>query len=158
MLADGHLAGDARAQHQTWRSPAAICSASACAALCAMLSTRLDQLLAVAAELRDRGVVVALHLQAAGELGQHQRPHPLADLVDVDVAHHVRLAVRRQQPVDQRLQAVGLANDDLGVFGQLALSFSSISSSCAAPRMPPSGFLISCARLRISSLLAWAWS
>ena len=34
----------------------------------------------------------------------------------------------------------------------------SISSSCAAPRMPPSGFLISCARLRISSLLACAWS
>ena len=31
---------------------------------------------------------------------------------------------------------------------------SSRSSSCAAPRMPPSGFLISCARLRISSRFA----
>ena len=37
---------------------------------------------------------------------------------------------------------------------QLRRDSSSISSSCAAPRMPPSGFLISCARLRISSLLA----
>ena len=37
-------------------------------------------------------------------------------------------------------------------------SGSSSSSSWAAPRMPPSGFLISCARLRISSLLAWLWS
>ncbi len=27
--------------------------------------------------------------------------------------------MRRQQPVDQRLQAVGLVDDDLGVFGQL---------------------------------------
>ena len=34
----------------------------------------------------------------------------------------------------------------------------SICSNCAAPRMPPSGFLISCARLRMSSLLACAWS
>ncbi len=31
---------------------------------------------------------------------------------------------------------------------------SSLSSSCAAPRMPPKGFLISCAKLRRSSLLA----
>ena len=34
----------------------------------------------------------------------------------------------------------------------------SICSSWAAPRMPPKGFLISWARLRMSSLLAWAWS
>ena len=33
---------------------------------------------------------------------------------------------------------------------------SSRSSSCAEPRRPPSGFLISCARLRISSRLATA--
>ena len=33
---------------------------------------------------------------------------------------HVRLAVRREQPVDQRLQPVGLVDDDLGVFGQRA--------------------------------------
>jgi hypothetical protein len=39
--------------------------------------------------------------------------------VNVDVAHHVRTAVRREQPIDQRLQPVGLVHDDLGVFGQL---------------------------------------
>ncbi len=40
------------------------------------------------------------------------------------------------------------------VYSRSARSGSSNSSNCAAPRMPPSGFLISCARLRISSLLA----
>ena len=38
------------------------------------------------------------------------------------------------------------------VYSVSARDSSSISSSCAAPRMPPSGFLISCARLRISSV------
>ncbi len=56
-------------------------------------------------------------------LGQHQRAHALADLVDVDVGDDVRPAVRRQQPVDQQLQAVGLGDDDLRVLGQLALVF-----------------------------------
>ncbi|MCY1166869.1 hypothetical protein D9M73_68200 [compost metagenome] len=39
--------------------------------------------------------------------------------MDVDIAHQVRAAVRREQAVHQRLQAIGLMDDDLGVFGQL---------------------------------------
>ena len=89
--------------------PASIFSASASAALWAMLSTRLDELLAVAAKFGDRDVVVAPDRQAARELGEDQRTHALTDLVDVDVAHDVRLAVRREQPIDQGLQPVGLA-------------------------------------------------
>jgi hypothetical protein len=37
--------------------------------------------------------------------------------VDVDLGEHRRVLVRRQQPVDQRLQAVGLVDDDVGVLG-----------------------------------------
>ena len=40
--------------------------------------------------------------------------------MDVDVAHDVRPAVRRQQAVHQRLQPVGLVDDDLRVFLQVA--------------------------------------
>ena len=40
------------------------------------------------------------------------------------------------------------------VYSVSAARSSSRSRSCAAPRMPPSGFLISCARLRISSRFA----
>jgi hypothetical protein len=43
------------------------------------------------------------------------------------------------------------------VYSVSSRDVTSIASSCAAPRMPPSGFLISCARLRTSSLLACAW-
>ena len=38
--------------------------------------------------------------------------------MDIHIAHLVRVTVRRQQPVHQALQAVGLVDDDLGVFGQ----------------------------------------
>ena len=80
---------------------------------------RLNQLLAVAAKLRDRRVVVTHHAQPLGELGQDERAHALTDLVNVHVAHQMRMAVRRQQAVNQRLQTVGFMNDDLGVFSQL---------------------------------------
>ena len=62
---------------------------------------RLDELFAVATKLRNGRVVIAPHLQPARKLGQDQRTHPLAHFVDVDVAHHVRAAVRRQKPVHQ---------------------------------------------------------
>ena len=39
--------------------------------------------------------------------------------MDVDVGHHLRAPVRREQAVHQRLQAVGLVDDDLRVFGEL---------------------------------------
>ncbi len=80
---------------------------------------RLYELLPIAAELGDRGVVVSHHTQALGKLGHDQRTHALADLMDVHVTHHMRAAVRCEQTVHQRLQAVGLVDDDLRVFGEL---------------------------------------
>ena len=41
-----------------------------------------------------------------------------------------------------------------GLVSFMFLSGNSISSNCAAPLIPPSGFLISCARLRTSSRFA----
>jgi hypothetical protein len=61
---------------------------------------------------------IALYRQAARELRQDERTHPLAHLVNIHVAHHVRLAVGREQPVHQRLQAVGLVDDHPRVFGE----------------------------------------
>ena len=39
--------------------------------------------------------------------------------MDIDITHHVGPAMRRQQSVNQGLQAISFSNDDLGVFGQL---------------------------------------
>src|SRR5574343_348621 len=47
----------------------------------------LDQLLAVTAEVGQRGVVVARDREALGMFDQHQRAHALADFMDVDVTH-----------------------------------------------------------------------
>ena len=80
----------------------------------------LDQLLKIPPEFGQRGVVVALHPQATRKLSQDERAHPLADLMDIDVGHHMGPPVRREQAVNQGLQSVGLAHDDLGVLGQLA--------------------------------------
>ena len=77
----------------------------------------------------------------------------LHDLVHVDE----RLVRRRAGPehrVDQRREPVGFGDDHARVFVQRG-SLSSRSSSCAAPRSPPSGFLISCASCRtIARLLS----
>ena len=119
LLAESHLPGDAGAQDQL-RIAGRNALRQGLAGVVRDVEHRLDQLLAVAPELGNRGVVVAHDLQAARKLRQDQRAHPLADLVDVDVAHDVRPAVRRQQAVHQRLQPIGLVDDDLGVFLQVA--------------------------------------
>ena len=41
--------------------------------------------------------------------------HALADLVRIELADDARMVVRLEQPVDQRLQAIGLVDDDPGV-------------------------------------------
>ena len=84
------------------------------------IEQRLNELRAVATEFGDGGVVVALHLEALRILDEHQRAHALTHLMDIDVSHQMRMAVGRQEPVYQALQAVGLMDDDLGVFGELA--------------------------------------
>src|SRR5574343_184094 len=76
---------------------------------------RLDQLLTVANQLRQAGVVVATNLQGTGKLRPQQAAHPLEDFVDIDRRRQHR-PMRRQQPLHQILQAVGLLDDDLGVF------------------------------------------
>ena len=112
----------------------------------------LRQLLRIGVELRDADVEVLRH-EDRGKLGLHDAAHAHEDLVDVGAPVGGQPA-RRQQAIDQRLQPVRLADDHLRVLGELRLRSSSPSRSCAAPRMPPSGFLISCARLRIRSRLA----
>ena len=99
-------------------------SASAWQALWAMFSTAW---ISCSRSPRNSGIEVSYSrttFRPRGKLRQDQRAHALADFVDVHVAHHVRPAVRRQQAVDQRLQPVGLVDDDLGVFLQvLGLDF-----------------------------------
>ena len=57
---------------------------------------RLNELLFVATELGDGRVVVAHHPQALGKFGHDQAAHPFTHLVDVDITHHMRAAVRGQ--------------------------------------------------------------
>ena len=38
--------------------------------------------------------------------------------MDVDIANHLRVAMRGQQAINQRLQAINFVDDDLRVFGQ----------------------------------------
>src|SRR5438477_12963376 len=79
---------------------------------------RLNELLAVADDLRDARVVVALELDA--ELALDQAAHPLEDLVDAD-GLDARRAVRGQHAIHQALQAIGLLDDHLRVLAQLGL-------------------------------------
>ena len=53
----------------------------------------LDELFMITPKFGNRDIVVTHHAQALGKLGQNQRTHPLADLVDIDVTHHVWAAV-----------------------------------------------------------------
>ena len=78
---------------------------------------RLRELLRIGVELRQAGVEIADHVDAR-KLRLHEASHARHDLVDVRALER-RQPVRRQQPVDERLQAVGLADDDLRVFDQL---------------------------------------
>ena len=119
LLADRDLARDARAQHDA-RIARQDALGQRLRRVVHDVEHGLDELLAVAAEFGDRRVVVALHLQPTRVLGLHERAHAFADLVDVAVAHHVRVAVRREQAVNQRLQTIGLVDDDVGVLGELA--------------------------------------
>src|SRR3989338_118484 len=86
---------------------------------------RLDQLLRVALQLRQARVVIALDGESDGRLDQHQAPHVLEDLVEVDRLFLERL-VRADDAIHQVAQPVGLVNDDAGILleplvGELAL-------------------------------------
>src|SRR5258706_2205506 len=78
----------------------------------------LDQLLAVANDLRNARVVIALDLDA--ELGLDQASHALEHFVHAERLD-ARGAMRREHPVHQPLQAIGFLDDYLRVFAQLGL-------------------------------------
>ena len=54
-------------------------------------------------------------MQAAGKFGHDQATHAFEDFVNIDVTHDMGPAMWRQQTIDQRLQAIGFFDDDLGV-------------------------------------------
>ncbi len=76
----------------------------------------LQQLLAVAGDVGQRGVVVAAHRDIV-VFGMDQAPHALEDLVDACQCrlHH---AMRGEQALHQVLQAVGFLDDHLRVLFQ----------------------------------------
>jgi hypothetical protein len=80
----------------------------------------LDQLLAIADQFRQAGVVVAATISVCRKLRGQQAAHAFENLVDVDRARLHR-PMRRKQALHQVLQAVGFLDDDLGVFAQAGI-------------------------------------
>jgi hypothetical protein len=76
----------------------------------------LDELLAIAYQIRQAWIVVALDHDA--EFRLHQAAHAFQDLVHAERLD-ARRAVRSQHAVHQRLQPVGFLDDDLRVLAQL---------------------------------------
>jgi hypothetical protein len=78
-------------------------------------------------------------ISTRGKLRLHEAAHARDDLVDVRPLER-RQAVGRQQPVDQRLQAIRFADDDLRVLDQLRaieLALQELSGAAdAAERIP----------------------
>ena len=138
--ADADVGGDARANDDAARSPDRL------QRVARDVEQRLDDLVAIDLAHSAGWVVVAIDDHAGARFAAQQVEDVLAELVHVD-QRLLRRARRADHRIDQRGQAVGLADDDAGVFAQVFVS--SRSSSCAAPRSPPSGFLISCASCRI---------
>ena len=114
---------------------------------------RLDQLLLVAGELGQARVVVAAHREARREI-----PRAAACARARCTSWMLSGSTRgRRFGVSRRFMSDCSRSASFTITcvnSRSSGSPSSRSSSCAAPRMPPSGFLISCARLRISSRLA----
>ena len=110
---------------------------------------RLDELFLVADEVRQARVVVALDREVLGKFGERAGVRTRSShLVDVDATRCAAAGcgVSRRFMSDCRRSASFTITC---VNSRSSGSASSRSSSCAAPRMPPSGFLISCARLRM---------
>ena len=78
---------------------------------------RLRELLRIGVELRQAGIEIADHVDAR-KLRLHEASHARHDFVDVRALER-RQPVRRQEPVDERLQAVGFADHHLRVFDKL---------------------------------------
>ena len=103
----------------------------------------LDQLVAVAVDLGQRRVVVGLEADLAREAALGQAADVLEHLVDVDRAALDRPVVGELlHAVDQARRSGRSRRRSAGSAGARRRS-TPCSSSCAAPRMPDSGFLTS---------------
>src|SRR5659263_286668 len=83
LFAKGDLPSDSRAKYQA-RFTYRYLFRQSLTGIVRNVEHGLYELFAVAAKLRDRGVIVAHHFEALGKLGQYQRPHTLAHLMNVD--------------------------------------------------------------------------
>src|SRR4051812_7576645 len=119
LAQDSHLAHRARAKSD--RRGSRLCGVAR------NVEHRLDELLAVADDLRQARVVVALDLDA--ELGLDQAPRPLEDFVDADRLD-ARRSMRREHAVHQALQPIRLLDDHLRVFPQLGLIELALEELC----------------------------
>ena len=107
---------------------------------------RLDDLVAIELRVRQAGIVVAFDDNAGLRFAAQQMEHVLAQLVDIDgdpssagaTGPSMRSTSARRRSASLMMTAVYSLSEP---------SCSSRSSSCAAPRSPPSGFLISCREL-----------
>ena len=108
----------------------------------------LDDVVGVDRERRQTGVIVAVDGDAFGRFAAQQVIDALQQFVHVDELLSGRGGCVRD-PACGVLEKIGepvrLADDDSRVLRAAQGSNSSRSSSCAAPRKPPKGFLISCA-------------
>ena len=106
----------------------------------------LHQLVRVGTGRRQRGVVILDDRHMGGKAHQGRSAGAVQRIVDVH-----RAAVRRAQVAElldllqQFHDAAGFLDDQIGQFRSSGARF--IDSSCAAPEMPASGFLISCASI-----------
>ena len=115
LAAQSHLPGHARAQHDLGISRRDA-PRQGLGGVLHDVEQRLNELLAVTAEFGDRGVVVAHHGEAMRKFGDDECAHPFADFVDVDFSQSGSAPMWCEQAVHQGLQAIGFADDDLGVF------------------------------------------
>ena len=85
------------------------------------IEKHLQQLLTVTPECWNRNVIVPDKRESLRKLSQNDLPDPLQHFVDVDVRKRPPRAVRGEQPVNEILQPVRLADDDSGVLTELRI-------------------------------------
>src|SRR5580698_4645548 len=73
----------------------------------------LDKLLLVATQVGHAHVIVALDRETARKLREDHLPHAFAYFMNVHVAHDMRMPMRLQQSVDERLQPIRFLDDHL---------------------------------------------
>ena len=126
----------------------AAAAASACSALRPRFSIAWMMWSGSTVTRRQARIVVAVDQHAGGRLAAQQVVDALEHLVHVDLLLRRRAARARAWSRAASVSRSASLMMTLRVFALRLGSSSSRSSSCAAPRRPPSGFLISCASWR----------